>query len=86
MRDSGIKDFRWHDLRHTWVSWHVQRGTPLHVLKVLGGWESIEMVLRYAHLAASHLTQWAQSRTFSGMCQNFETTENATDCNNLIKK
>jgi integrase len=56
---AGIEDFRWHDLRHTWASWHVQQGTPLFALQELGGWESPEMVRRYAHLAADHLTPYA---------------------------
>jgi integrase len=47
----GISDFRWHDLRHTRASWHVQAGTPLHVLRELGSWECVEMVRKYAHLA-----------------------------------
>ena len=55
-----IKDFRWHDMRHTWASWHVQSGTPLFALQELGGWESIEMVRRYAHLAADHLAPYAE--------------------------
>ena len=55
MERVGITDFRWHDLRHTWASWHVQNGTPLFALQELGGWESAEMVRRYAHLAADHL-------------------------------
>lgn len=60
----GIVDFHWHDLRHTWASWHVQRGTPLMVLKELGGWETIAMVQKYAHLAPSHLAQHAGNVTF----------------------
>ncbi len=60
---AGIRDFRWHDLRHTWASWHVQRGTPLQVLKELGGWETMEMVQRYAHLSADHLTRWVTPLT-----------------------
>ena len=57
---AGIEDFRWHDLRHTWASWHVQNGTPLFALQELGGWESPEMVRRYAHLAADHLAPYAE--------------------------
>ncbi|ANN76785.1 tyrosine-type recombinase/integrase [Bordetella flabilis] len=60
----GIEDFHWHDLRHTWASWHVQRGTPLMVLKELGGWETIEMVQKYAHLAPSHIAAHAETVTF----------------------
>ncbi|HET7730767.1 MAG TPA: tyrosine-type recombinase/integrase, partial [Usitatibacter sp.] len=55
-----IEDFRWHDLRHTWASWHVQNGTPLNVLQELGGWESPEMVRRYAHFSADHLAPYAE--------------------------
>jgi integrase len=50
-----IGNFRWHDLRHTWASWHVQNGTSLQELQQLGGWSSFEMVLRYAHLSGEHL-------------------------------
>jgi integrase len=57
---AGISDFRWHDLRHTWASWHVQNGTPLHELQQLGGWSTYEMVLRYAHLSSEHLRTAAE--------------------------
>jgi len=60
LKRAGIEDFRWHDLRHTWASWHVQSGTPLYALQRLGGWESPEMVRRYAHLGAEHLAPFAR--------------------------
>lgn len=58
---AGIVDFRWHDLRHTWASWHIMAGTPIHVLKELGGWKSFEMLEKYAHLSAEHLAGFAQN-------------------------
>lgn len=57
---SGIQNFRWHDLRHTWASWLVQDGTPLFALQEMGGWKSGSMVRRYAHLAPAHNLKHAQ--------------------------
>lgn len=56
---AGISDFHWHDLRHTWATWHVMNGTPLEVLQQLGGWKSMAMVMRYAHLAKSFVAAHA---------------------------
>jgi hypothetical protein len=61
LRRAGIEDFRWHDLRHTWASWHVQQGMPQHALQELRGWESSEMVRRYAHFSAEHLAPYADN-------------------------
>ena len=65
---AGVAGFRFHDLRHTWASWHVQAGTPLPVLQQLGGWSSLAMVQRYAHLGRDHTAAWADavSRHTSG--------------------
>jgi len=57
---AGIQNFKWHDLRHTWASWHVQNGTSLQELQQLGGWASFDMVLRYAHLCSDHLKSAAE--------------------------
>ncbi|HCM61291.1 MAG TPA: integrase [Morganella sp. (in: Bacteria)] len=46
-----------HDLRHTWAGCLIQAGVPLTALQEMGGWESIEMIQRYAHLAPDHLVE-----------------------------
>ena len=62
---AGIEDFRFHDLRHTWASWHRQAGTSCDELKDLGGWKSRVMVDRYAKYATEHLAV-AASRIENG--------------------
>ena len=59
LKRAGIEDFRWHDLRHTFCSWHRMLGTPTHELQQLGGWKTSVMVERYAHLAPDHLSNSA---------------------------
>jgi integrase len=61
-KEAGIPWLRWHDLRHTWASWHIQAGTPPHVLQELGGWKSYDMVRRYGHLSVDHLRAFAEHR------------------------
>ena len=55
LKRAGIEDFRWHDLRHTFATWHRQAGTPTHELQKLGGWKTGSMVERYAHVAPETL-------------------------------
>jgi len=61
LQRAGIQDFRWHDLRHTFATWHREAGTPMHELQRLGGWKTQSMVERYAHVAPEGL-QLAASR------------------------
>ena len=52
---AGLVDVRWHDLRHTWASLMRQAGVGLEDRQQLGGWESRDMVMRYAHLDVGRL-------------------------------
>lgn len=54
-RRAGIVNFRPHDCRHTWATWHYAANRDLGALMRLGGWKSERMVLRYAHVNVDEL-------------------------------
>lgn len=54
-RRAGIADFKPHDCRHTWATWHYAANRDLGALQRLGGWKSVRMVMRYAHVNVAEL-------------------------------
>lgn len=54
LEKSGIIDFTFHDLRHTFASQLVMNGISIETVRVLLGHKTSEMTLRYSHLSPSH--------------------------------
>jgi integrase len=50
-----IRNFRFHDLRHTFASWYMMNGGDLYELAKLLGHANIKMTQRYAKLARAHI-------------------------------
>lgn len=56
-RRAGIKDFHFHDLRHTFASHLVMAGVDITTVSRLLGHKSLSMTLRYSHLAPEHMSK-----------------------------
>jgi Phage integrase family len=54
VKEAGLKEFTWYCLRHTFASRLAMAGVDLRTLAELMGHETIQMTMRYAHLAPSH--------------------------------
>jgi integrase len=63
LRKAGIKDFRFHDLRHTFASHYVMSGGDLLSLKEILGHSDLKMVERYSHLASAYKSKMINNLT-----------------------
>ncbi|MGA2467339.1 MAG: tyrosine-type recombinase/integrase [Thermodesulfobacteriota bacterium] len=54
VKQAGLKDFHFHDLRHTFASNLIMAGVSILVVKELLGHKKLDMTLRYAHLAPNY--------------------------------
>ncbi len=61
LKNSGIQDFRFHDLRHSAASYLAMNGaTSAEIAEVLGH-KTLNMVKRYAHLSEAHTMKVVES-------------------------
>jgi len=57
LKQAGIEDFRFHDLRHCFASWNRQAGVDIDTLADLMGHKDTRMTRRYAHITPAHLSR-----------------------------
>ena len=66
LKRAGIRDFRFHDLRHTFASNLVMSGADIVTVKELLGHKSIKMTMRYSHLSQQHKKEIVERLTKKG--------------------
>lgn len=54
LKQAGIEDFHFHDLRHSAASYLAMNGASLNEIAAVLGHKTLAMVQRYAHLSESH--------------------------------
>ena len=57
LKQAGIEDFRWHDLRHSTASYLAMNGASLSEIAETLGHKTLQMVKRYSHLSDAHVSR-----------------------------
>jgi integrase len=55
LKEAGVTDFHWHDMRHTAASYLAMSGVSLVEIAKMLGHRTLAMVARYAHLSDEHI-------------------------------
>lgn len=61
LKEAGIEDFHFHDLRHSAASYLAMNGATLNEIAEVLGHKSIQMSKRYVHFAETHTTKVVES-------------------------
>lgn len=61
VKTSGLKNFRFHDLRHSAASYLAMNGASLAEIAEVLGHKTLQMVKRYAHLSEAHTSKVVES-------------------------
>ena len=57
LKDAGLEDFRWHDLRHTTGSYLAMQGASASEIASILGHKTLQMVKRYSHISEEHSSE-----------------------------
>jgi len=60
-KNKKLHKLKFHDMRHTWATWHVQAGTDPISLMRMGGWTGTKSMNKYVNLQSDHLHKMARN-------------------------
>jgi len=63
---SRLEGFTWHGNRHTFASRLAMTGADVLTIKEVGGWKTLAMVQRYAHLTPNRLHEAVERLVSNG--------------------
>jgi hypothetical protein len=83
-----LKDFRFHDLRHTFASWYMMNGGDLYAMAKILGHSNIKMTERYAKRARQHIVRTSGTarelwKFLEPQCANAATL--AEECSRIVR-